>query len=91
MDILLLRPNSKLPILNPPLGLGYLASSLIKNGIDADIMDCLLNDISIEQIVDFIRKEDIKIIGVSCCTDEVFWVRELTDTKIILGGPTPQE
>jgi radical SAM superfamily enzyme YgiQ (UPF0313 family) len=96
IDILLVRPHSNVPLHTFPLGLGYLASSLIKNQITVDIKDFLVDNISIDEVVAFIRREKIKIIGVSCCTNEVSWVRKFTNkikstlaVKIVVGGPHP--
>ena len=95
-DVLLIRPNSKIPIRTPPLGLGYLAADLIKNRISLEIKDCLIDNIAIQEIVSFIKESGIKIICISCCTDELPWVVNLVrniktvlDVKIIVGGPHP--
>ena len=96
IDILLICPNSKIPFVLPPLGLGYLASHLLKNKITTDIKDCLLENISTDEVVDLICKKNIKIIGITCNTNEVPWVRELVkkvksqlDVTVIVGGPHP--
>lgn len=93
IDILLVRPHSNIPLQVAPLGLGYLASSLMKNQIAVDIKDCLVENISIDEIVAFIYRKSIKIIGISCCTNEVAWAKRFTNkiksslaVKIILGG-----
>jgi radical SAM superfamily enzyme YgiQ (UPF0313 family) len=96
IDILLIRPNSEIPQMDAPLGLGYLAADLIKNRISVAIKDCLFDNSSVEDLMVFIKENEIKIVGISCCTDEVLWVKSLimkieadTDIKIIIGGPHP--
>jgi len=96
IDILLIRPNSGIPIQPAPLGLGYLAAVLKKDNINVDIKDSLIDNMSIEKTVCFIKEHCIKIVGISCCSDELPWVQELVrniksalDVKIIVGGPHP--
>ena len=96
IDVLLIRPYSDMPFHTPPLGLGYLASALIKNKITVDIKDFLIDYMSIDEAAAFIRKNKVKVIGISCCTNEVMWVRGFTakiksalPVKIVVGGPHP--
>lgn len=41
-----------------PLGLGYIATYLDKAGIEVELVDCVKNRISVEQIVDLINKRN---------------------------------
>ena len=93
IDVLLVRPYSSIPFKTPPLGLGYLASSLIRNNINTDIKDFLVDDVSFDDIYNTIRENKIKVIGITCCTNEVNWVNHFisrtkpSGVKIVLGGP----
>lgn len=96
IDVLSIRPNSEIPIHMPPLGLRYLAADLIKNRISVEIKDCLIDNLSIEETVSFIKENGIKIVCISCCSDELPWVRNLVrsikavlDVKVIVGGLHP--
>lgn len=52
----------------PPLGLAYLASSLIKEGFDVEIIDGYAWNYSVSDIENILRKKDFKIIGITATT-----------------------
>jgi len=92
MKIILIQPRYKSHMLHPPLGLGYIASVLKKEGHRVDLIDANLG-ISINEIIE--RIKDIKpgLIGISVMTSVfeetkniVKIIKKETDTPIVLGG-----
>lgn len=81
----------------PPLGLGYLATALRKNGYEVKILDCLKEEIDGKRYREYILKEKPDVIGVnswSCSVNEVKEILGITkeiDIRIItvIGGPHP--
>ncbi len=72
-----------------PLGLGFLASWLIKHGHDVSIVD----EIACQDAVDCIAKRDYGVIGISGMTmfanrmyEIADWAREHTASRVVLGG-----
>ena len=63
-NLVLVRPKieNQIPMLNPPLGLGYIASLLRKHGHEAHIIDCSIMKESYPQIKSII--EQLK--GIRC-------------------------
>lgn len=100
MKILLVAPykSSFLGLAKfPPLGLGYLATALRKNGYEVKILDCLKEGIDGKRYREYILKEKPDVIGVnswSCSVNEVkeiFQITKQIDKQIItiVGGPHP--
>ncbi len=80
------------------LGTGYLASSLEGNGISCKIINMQSTDVTISEIIDFIKCNKVKIIGFSISAqllfdDTVTIVREMREagitSHITLGGHFP--
>ncbi|MBM4140435.1 MAG: radical SAM protein [Nitrospira sp.] len=80
-----------------PLGLGYIASFLEREGYDVTILDAYVKKLSYEQIGNFIRELNPDVIGIQCLSDQraswfmlVDLIRAVDNTiKIVLGGPHP--
>jgi len=95
MKLILIRPNYKSHIITPPLGLGYLASYLKKEGHDVKIIDGLRDSLDNEHILREILKEKPDAVGITCLTafyHEVVGLSNLLkDNKIlcIIGGVHP--
>lgn len=75
----------------PPLGLGYIATYLKKNGIDVKILDCVYNNLTINEILGVIEKEKPDFVGVNIFSVNMELVKEIiekckTKTSFIVGG-----
>lgn len=95
MKIVLVRPSYKSHIITPPLGIGYLASSLKKHGINAKIIDGLRNNLDHETLLKKIISEKPDAVGITCLTsfyNEVVALSKALKTKgykVIIGGVHP--
>lgn len=94
MDVLLLKPHSMVSNVLPPIGLGYLSKMLKKNAIETKIFHCVKDNIDILEIINYIKKEKVKIVGVTMCSNDHYWllnfVKELGamhDISLVVGGP----
>lgn len=94
MDVLLIKPYSDLSNVLPPIGLGYLSSALKKTGFSTKIIHCYKDKMSISDVSFFIKKEHIKIIGVTCCSNDHLWLQQFAkelelfpNVYLIVGGP----
>ncbi|RMF93120.1 MAG: radical SAM protein [Candidatus Schekmanbacteria bacterium] len=64
MKILLVTPISDTHYVVPPIGLGYLASSLRKNGFpEVSILDCIKENMDYEKFREYIKSEVPDIVG----------------------------
>ena len=93
-NILLIKPYSELSNVLPPLGLGYLSTALKRSGISVKILHCYKDKISIKEVTEFIKKQNVRIVGVTCCSNDHFWLSELSEhlkllrsVYLIVGGP----
>src|SRR4030067_2801064 len=104
MRILLLNPPMHYGVYNeagrlyvdtsyPPLGLGYLAAVLEREGYEVGLLD--LVDTSFEDVEKIIRKEKPRVLGVSCNITELRWsafriaqIAKVVDPNIVVvtGG-----
>lgn len=95
MKIVLVRPNYNSHIITPPLGLGYLASYLKANGVEAVIIDGLRDSLSQEIILAKIIDEKPDAVGITCLTAFYSEVVQLAKEvkargiKCIIGGVHP--
>jgi anaerobic magnesium-protoporphyrin IX monomethyl ester cyclase len=94
MKIMLIRVHVHTLQLIPPLGLGYISSSLDKHGIENQIIDGLRDNLTNENILEVIKKEKPEAVGISCMTAEYNVVADLSNiiknsglkVKVIIGG-----
>lgn len=97
MRVLLVKPLMYVDNIQPPLGLGYIASALKKRGIEVYIKDCEFTRVDakgISQVVERVRPD---VVGVQCYTYGIPIVREYlknikrTHPQVItaVGGPHP--
>lgn len=95
MKIVLVRPNYNSHIITPPLGIGYLASYLKANGIEAVIIDGLRDGLSQEIVLTKIMEEKPDAVGITCLTAFYHEVVNLSKEikargiKCIIGGVHP--
>jgi len=97
MKVLLIRPNSTQDkqdtYVTFPLGIGYIASVLKKDGHNVDVIDLTLEDVNYNNLVRRIRNFNPDIIGISALSYEYSQVKKLSSflkkaggCKIVLGG-----
>lgn len=97
--VLLINPPNNFISDYPPLGLGYLASTLEKDGFNVKIFDMAKWswDKDFNEISKVIKKEEPFIVGITSLTDSrlssfkmVKLVKEIIpESKIVMGGPHP--
>lgn len=92
-DVLLVKPPSE-HLVVPPLGLGYLSSSLKKQGVSSRLIHCSKEGMDVSDVVKLIESNDIKIVGVSCCSNDHLWLcsfaeelEALPQVQLVVGGP----
>jgi anaerobic magnesium-protoporphyrin IX monomethyl ester cyclase len=82
----------------PPIGLGYIASSLRRAGFrNVKILDCLKDNLSLEQFEKEVKKEMPSVVGFTVFSlalksvlDSVRRIKQLNkDIIILVGGPHP--
>lgn len=75
----------------PPLGLGYINTQLIKNGINSSIIDCVKQRFDLTGVFKVLKQETPDYIGINIFTQNYEIVREIVEkcpinTEIIIGG-----
>lgn len=75
----------------PPLGLGYITTQLLKDGIDASIVDCVKERFGLTSIFEILKQEAPDYIGINIFTQNYEIVKEIVEkcpinTSIIIGG-----
>ena len=96
MKVVLIKPPQETNEIQPPLGLGYLASS-IKDLADVEIIDAIKDNLNIKKIVEKVTNKKFDIIGFQCYTVDFNTVKKTikqikkinSDSIIIVGGPHP--
>ncbi len=94
MNILLIKLNSTADEIIPPISLGYLASTVIKN-YNVKILDALKEGVTLKQLPDKIKNYDV--IGITLFTKDLSLCKKYLEiikfsnrhAKTILGGPHP--
>ena len=100
MKVLLVRPvTPERLVLNvvPPMGLGYLASSLKKSGIAVDILDCVQRGYDYPQFANFVKEYNPDVVGFSSFSHDIpsveqsiGFVKEINTRMVtFVGGPHP--
>lgn len=96
MKILLLKPiNRKYYVIQPPLGLGYLAALIIREGHHVKILDAGREKLTWDKFAARIKQEKYDLIGIQTFTYELPLVKRHTEiikecspgSIIIIGGP----
>ncbi len=75
----------------PPLGLGYIATTLEESGIDVDIVDCVKEHLGINEIFELLEKQTPDFVGMNIFTQNFETVKEIVErcpikTTVIIGG-----
>jgi anaerobic magnesium-protoporphyrin IX monomethyl ester cyclase len=94
--IILIRPRIDISFsqANPPIGLGYLASSLEKAGFRVYILDLAIYNITDQTLVDFVKRKAPILIGISSLSAYYMAMKHISRTiklacpeiPIVLGG-----
>jgi len=77
-----------------PLGIGYIATSLLRSGIDVSVLDCHILKMEMPQMIDYISNEKPDVVGFTVMTPTfqllkniISSLREYYNPIIIGGGP----
>ena len=97
MDILLISPVTNTHYTVPPLGLGYLASALKKDGFSVSILDCVKEHIKLSNFEEYVSKLDFKVVGfqvfscdLAAVIESIKIIKQNDPEKIIIiGGAHP--
>ncbi|MGD1047030.1 MAG: radical SAM protein, partial [Bacteroidota bacterium] len=96
MKILLLKPiNDVYHVIQPSLGLGYIATILLNKGHDVQLVDSGRDKLTWKGFTEKITKEQYDLVGIQMFTREILSVKRHCEiikkysphTKICLGGP----
>lgn len=79
----------------PPLGLAYIAGTLMENGIDVSLVEARTKDLSCDDVIQEIEKAGPQFVGITAITARInsalYLARRVKkispDIKVILGGP----
>ena len=79
----------------PPLGLAYIAATLLENGIDVSLIEARTRSLSHDEVIKKIEKEAPQFVGITVITARINSALYLAqkikkispDIKVILGGP----
>jgi len=97
MKILLVKPESYSHQVVPPLGLGYLATALLRAGHDVAIVDCVRERLTVDELARRLRARGPSLLGVQTFSFDVERVQRLArlakealpHATVVLGGPHP--
>ncbi len=94
--IVLVYPYHAARMITPPLGLGYLAGSLLDAGHDVEIIDCMKDKIPNERLGSIMSEKNPDLVGITAMTsfypaviETCKIVRTNCTARIIIGGPHP--
>lgn len=94
MNIILVSPSFNVHTIAPPLGLGYIASVLLKHGHQVEILDPSKKKLSIDDVAKIIIETNPDVLGLSILTSRYNASKELIaqvkekspQIKIVVGG-----
>lgn len=97
MRILLIKPNNLSDHIQPSLGLGYLASSCRYQGHDVIIIDCIKDNLEVNDLINKVKQLKPNLVGFQCYTFDIKFIKEacngirklMSDIIIVIGGPHP--
>jgi len=96
-DVLLIKPDFLDIAVLPPLGLGYLASSLSARGLSVRVHDNTLYEYNDEKLYGTIKDASPSVVGISAATPMIRRAHQIAslarkacpDALVALGGPHP--
>ncbi|MBU4445764.1 B12-binding domain-containing radical SAM protein [bacterium] len=79
----------------PPLGLSYIAATLIQNGMDVSLIEARTRNLSHDEVIEEVEEEVPQFVGITAITPRInsalYLARKIKeinpDIKVILGGP----
>ena len=77
MKILLISPSFNVHTIAPPLGLGYIASVLLENGYNVEILDPSKKKLSVDAVLDIVFTLKPAVVGLSILTSRYNLSKEL--------------
>ncbi len=75
----------------PPFGLGYIGNELKKKGLEVELLDCVLENLTVPEIIAFIHSRQPRFVGVNIFSINFELVKKVIekysgDTTFIVGG-----
>ena len=75
----------------PPLGLGYIATSLKEMGVSVIVLDCVQNHISVNDIIGRLNEEAYDCIGINVFSPNLLYVQKILEgisyqCSLFIGG-----
>ncbi len=75
----------------PPLGLGYIATDLLSNGITVELLDAVEESIPLNTLLDTIRRKRPHYVAMNVFTTNLHLIREIVESidsgvRFIIGG-----
>ncbi|MFH1145339.1 MAG: radical SAM protein [bacterium] len=75
----------------PPLGLGYIATDLLSNGITVELLDAVEENIPLDALLKVIRQKHPRYVALNVFTTNLHLVREIVESidggvRFIIGG-----
>ncbi len=100
MNVLLINPRNPSHenyVVIPNVGLGFIASLLIKNGFKVEIVDCIKENYSYKDFENLVKSSFYDVYGINFFTPSFSSIKNYVeiirkhrkDATIILGGPHP--
>lgn len=96
LKVLLIKPYQESNETIPPLGLGYLAST-IRSEHEVEIFDGILFRLNTKKLRSLLKKRYYDVIGIQCYTSDLLTVKKYSDVihaispsiLLLVGGPQP--
>ncbi|MBN2383093.1 B12-binding domain-containing radical SAM protein [bacterium] len=97
MKVFLTRTMNKTPMLIPNLGLGYLATALIRAGHEVTVLDCILEGVDARAFAERLANQSYDLIGFQVYTFDVRYLSAYLEASrrvapravLVAGGPHP--
>lgn len=89
------KPNHDPDDFLPPIGLGYIASQLIENGISCSVIDAVAENLSVEEIIEKLRSITPDFVGLNIFSTNLQITKEIVEniefmTTFVFGGNAVQ-